>query len=187
MEKLLPAIILDVCRKQFLDSIYDSKTSLPKEKFSVWPYFDIIQMMFDYEPRKKAIFIGVVVGLVALTTAFLIYNQSKSSDLQTVGQARVLAESLEQYFDKFNAYPVSEKVDVESISFITENGINEQGKIYYYREQTEWPRSASYTSNGQNYAIDFDLSNRWKIWGLDKWSGGQCRIIDNILMRCVAE
>lgn len=126
-----------------------------------------------------------LVSLVVLLWVLTAYLNSKSKDLEFVAQVRQLATGLEMYYDEHNAYPAVAKTDVSTIMGISENGINVPGDNKYFVRRFNWLRPATLSSNGKNYIIEFELDNSWQTWQIDSRSGGQCRLGNNLVMRCV--
>ena len=141
--------------------------------------------MLNYSKQTKIIASAVLIALVVLLVVVVSTNRSRSRDLQKVTQAKLLATSLEKYFDKFHVYPKSEKILVDQIKFISEQGINQTGKVLYYEKDYKWPDTAIYISDGGEYRLDFELENSWPIWGIDTGGGGKCRIVTNVSMKCI--
>ncbi|MBU1202886.1 hypothetical protein KKH39_02495 [Patescibacteria group bacterium] len=141
--------------------------------------------MFKYSTRTKIFLILALVSLVVLLSVITLYLNSKSRDLEFVSQLRQLGNGLEIYYDQYNAYPTLAKSEVSLIQGISENGINVAGDEIYFRQSFDWIRSATLASNGENYIIEFELDNSWDTWQIDSRNGGQCRIGNNLVMRCV--
>mgnify|MGYP003979805553 CR=1 FL=1 len=115
--------------------------------------------MFNYSIKTKAILLVVLVAILIFVIVFVRYNNSRSNDLELVQQVKTLANSLEDYREKFNAYPVAEKTDVEQILNITDKGFNSDGDLVYFVKNFKWVGGATYMSDGKQYAIDFSLNN----------------------------
>ena len=145
--------------------------------------------MFNYSLRTKVLLSMALVSMLVIVTIIIFDSQKKSRDLLLVSQVKILANSLERYYDKYNAYPDIAKMDVEDIKFISDKGINNsEGKVIYYKKEINvLAGSATIASRADNYSIEFRLNNKWPIWNLDKMSGGKCRITANVVMQCVAD
>ncbi|RJQ35416.1 hypothetical protein C4566_00650 [Candidatus Parcubacteria bacterium] len=143
-------------------------------------------MFKAYSVKVKVIFIVVIVLAIVLLIVFNNYNKGKARDLQMVIQAKSLAISLEEYYDKFNAYPATASVSLDSIYTVTQAGLNQNEGVIYFKRDFEWARPGKYLSDGRNYAIDFDLDYGWSVWGLDR-DGGKCRVSTNVTMACIAD
>ena len=140
-------------------------------------------MIFNYNKKIKIALISLLIIVIIGLVCFLLYDRSRTKDLRVVNQAQTLATALEQYYDKFNAYPQISEVDVNSIKLIGNQGINKSSEFAYYRSQGEFARSATLLSSGTDYVIKFELKNKWPVWQLID-SGGECRLTTNILMTC---
>jgi len=142
--------------------------------------------MFKYNIKTKVIIIAIFIAVLIVMVIALQNYSSHSKDLVLVNQVRVLATGLENYYDKFNAYPSSDKIVIDNISYITENGLNQEGNTLYFKNNFKWDRAVAYSSNGKNYKIEFVLNNSWPLWGLDK-GGGSCRMTYAITMQCSSD
>jgi len=141
--------------------------------------------MFAYPIKTKVILILILLAIIAGIFIIVRYNFSRSRDLVLVNQVKILADSLERYYDKFHTYPITTKISVEQIEIISSNGLNQTGDIVYFMPPAKWIDSASLISDGNNYYIDFNLSNSWPLWNLVK-GGGICRVSTGIQMQCVS-
>lgn len=142
-------------------------------------------MFKEYSLPVKIGFVAAIVIAIILIVWLSNYNKSKAQDINMVIQTKSLATALERYYDKFNSYPNSSTINLSSLMVLTENGINQEGDTMYFRRDFEWARSGKYFSDGNNYAIDFDLEHSWAIWGLDGFGGGKCRVATNVTMGCI--
>ncbi len=142
--------------------------------------------MFLTKKARIAIFIIslLAVIIIIVTIIFAILNYSRAKDLQVVSQTKILANSLEIYFSKFNDYPVIEKVKGDAILTITENGINENGEVVYFKKSFKFTRPVNFESSIDSYKIDFNLKNKWPLWDLNTMKGGYCSITKNMIMKC---
>lgn len=129
-----------------------------------------------------------LVSMLVIVAIITFDSQKKSRDLLLVSQVKILANSLERYYDKYNAYPDIVKMDVTDIKSLSDKGINNsEGKIIYYKNNFILAGSATIASRADNYSIEFRLNNKWSLWNLDKMGGGKCRITANVVMQCVAD
>lgn len=140
-------------------------------------------MFGKYSVLTKIIIATALILGIVLVIWFRSYSYDRSKDLAMVAYSKSFAVALEKYYDKFNAYPLSEKINLNSIMYLTENGINQQGDFLYFRRSFDWPRSGTYSSDGNNYAIDFGLEKSWDIWSIK--GNGLCRIATGVNMACV--
>jgi len=141
-------------------------------------------MIFNYSKKQKIILSTILVGLIIITIVLISFSKSQYKDLQIISQANFFASSLEQYYDKFLAYPEIKEVDLAKIKNLTDNGLNQSGEIVYYSQTLKLARPATFSSSGGDYTIKFNVKNDWSIWGLDYWRGGECRITANVEMVC---
>ena len=142
-------------------------------------------MFFAY---SKKIIIILSISFVILLGAgifLIIKNQSRANDLAFVSQAQILATSLENYFDQTNQYPVLSETDLVNIKILSENGWNQGGENIFYRVPAKFLRSATLVVDKNSYSIKFNLKNSWDVWGLAKFSGGDCKITNNIQLSCL--
>ncbi len=135
-------------------------------------------------PVKVGFITAIVIAIIAIVWASN-YNKSKAQDIKMVIQTKSLATSLERYYDKFNSYPKSSAINLNQFLILTEKGVNQEGDTVYFRRDFEWARTGKYSSDGNNYAIDFDLEHSWPIWGLEGFGGGKCRVATNVSMACI--
>jgi type II secretory pathway pseudopilin PulG len=137
-----------------------------------------------YSRKQKTVFIFILLIAVGLVIFVVQKNYSRSRDLQLVSQAKMLATGLENYFNDFNAYPEASSLDVKQIGFLTENGFNQEGEKTYFSGDFKWVRSATLQSDGLSYKIDFELNNTWPVYKINKFSGGLCRFVSNVVLQC---
>lgn len=144
--------------------------------------------MFNYSTRTKVFLSMALVSMLVIVAIITFDSQKKSRDLLLVSQVKILANSLERYYDKYNAYPDIVKMDVADIKSLSDKGINSnEGKTIYYKKDFTLAGSATIASRADNYSIEFRLNNKWSLWNLNKMSGGKCRITANVVMQCVAD
>ena len=134
--------------------------------------------MFLTQKMKNIIFgISLLVIIIIISTiVFIVLNYSRAKDLEVVSQAKQFANSLEMYFSKFNDYPVIEKVNGNTISYLTDNGFNEEGELLYFKRNFIYSRPLTFKSNRNSYSIEFTLKNKWPLWHLNTNKGGYCLI-----------
>ena len=141
--------------------------------------------MFNYSTKIKAISIAVLVVLIILISVAIGFYNSRANDIVVFNQAKSLANGLEKHYDKFNIYPVNEKVKADFLTTVSDNGFNQAGAIIYWQNHDKWAREASYTSDGNNYIIRFVVNNKWPMWGIDTHKGGICTMATNMNINCV--
>lgn len=143
----------------------------------------IFNIMFNYSIKIK-ILIGFILVVLIIGLWFSINtNKSRARDLYRVSQARILATSLERYFDQNYAYPDLAKIKVVAVKTITENGVNQAGDYIYFKGPVKLLDDGTLVSTASRYVIEFSLENDWNLWGLDN-SGGICRLSNNLAMIC---
>jgi len=142
--------------------------------------------MFNYSKKTKIISSAIHIAIIiAIFIIVKIYN-SQSKDLVLVSQVKILANSLEKYYDKFNAYPIVQKISGEDIKLISDQGLNQMGEVIYFAGNNfTWVRPIILISDGYNYRIDFSLDNSWPLWKLS--GGGDCRLRTVRKMDCVSK
>lgn len=138
--------------------------------------------MFNYSIKVKVAAIVLLLALIVFLIVVVRNEKSRSFDLYKVSYAKNIATSLENYFDKHNAYPDLEKISLSSIEVITEKGVNQVGN-YVYFSQSKKLVDGTLVSTADRYIIEFSLDNSWNIWGIGK-DGGLCRISNNLDMVC---
>ena len=141
--------------------------------------------MFNYSVKKKIILVVIFLALLILVIIVVQKNYSRSRDLQVISQAKLLATGLEKYYVWHNAYPLLELSAGQSVDFVSNNGVNVSGDIYYFNRDFDWARDISLASNGQSYEIKFDLGNAWQTFNITQKSGGHCHIISNVILECI--
>jgi hypothetical protein len=141
--------------------------------------------MFNYSKKIKVISIIILAILVVLIGFMIYFNNSRANDIVAFTQAKELALSLEKYYDKFNAYPETEKIKADVLLKLTDNGFNQSGDIIYWQRNSDWAREASYISDGDSYTIRFLINNKWTMWGINTQKGGICTIATNMNISCV--
>lgn len=140
--------------------------------------------LFDYSKKVKIILLGVFLFLIFSVVAVLIFDRSRVKDLELVEQVKVFATALEKYYDKFQVYPTTKEIDLDTVLLLTDNGLNQTGKVIYYQKQEDFKRSVVLLSSGSHYTLKFNLKNKWDLWGLDSWRGGECRLVSNLFINC---
>ncbi len=141
--------------------------------------------LFNYSKKVKII-LAILFGLaVFFVVGFIVFDRSQVKDLEALDQAKIFATALERYYDKFNAYPVSKEVDLNSIQILTENGFNQVGRVIYYQSSSLFKRQVYFLSSANNYTIKVNLKNSWPIWGLNSWRGGECRLTNYLEWKCL--
>lgn len=142
-------------------------------------------LLFNYS-RKVKIILATLLGLVIFSVVgFVIFDNSRVKDLEAVEQAKIFATALEKYYDKYNAYPVNKEIDINSINTLTENGFNQVGEVSYYQRNKNFSRVVFFVASDNNYTIKIQLKNAWKVWGLNSWQGGECRLTNYLDFKCL--
>lgn len=142
--------------------------------------------MFKYSLQTRIIIVVVFIAVVIAMILAVRNHNSHSRDLALVNQVRVLGNSLEKYYDKFHAYPASDQILLTDLKYITENGVNQSGDDFYFKNKYGWDRQVVYSSNGKNYKIEFMLDNSWPLWGLPDGSG-ICQMTYAMEMQCASD
>jgi hypothetical protein len=138
--------------------------------------------MFDYSIKIKVIVISVLVILLIGIFFLINYNNSKVRDLEMITQTRNLATAMEKYFEKSNNYPEIEKLSLDKIQALTENGLNQKGD-YLYFNNLSWVKDGSLFSTKDRYIIEFELDNSWEVWNVGG-GGASCHISNYLEMIC---
>lgn len=142
-------------------------------------------MLFNYNKKIKIILLALV-GLVASSVFIvIIFDRSRVKDLEVVKQVQMFATALENYYDRFQVYPVTKELNLSTIMKLTENGFNQDGEIIYYQATEDLSRSVYFLSSVNSYALKFSLKNSWPLWGLGSWRGGECRMTNNLEISCL--
>jgi len=140
--------------------------------------------IFDYSQKIKIILGSIVLVVIILLIVFIVLDRSRVKDLQLVSQVQTFATGLEQYYDKFQAYPEVSEIDLIQVQLLTDQGFNQPGDTVYYQAQSNWARPVLFLSSDSHYTIKFELKNSWPVWQLDAWRGGECRMSTNMIMTC---
>ena len=142
--------------------------------------------MFLNYSKKNIIIFSIILLILLVASIFLsVKNQSRAKDLSFISQAQILAESLEVYFDQNNQYPVLKETNLSNIKTLSENGWNQSGENIFYKAPAKFLRNATLVVDKDSYSIKFNLKNSWKTWGLTKFSGGDCKLTNNIQISCL--
>lgn len=142
-------------------------------------------MFFVYSKKIIIIFSISLAVLLAAGIFLLSKNQSRANDLAFVSQAQILATSLENYFDQTNQYPLLAETALVNIKSLSEAGWNQSGANIFYQAPAKFLRDATLVVNKDSYLLKFNLKNSWDVWGLTKFSGGDCKITNNIQFSCL--
>lgn len=140
--------------------------------------------MFNYSIKIKIFLIGLLILAIASLIFLTSINKSRGRDLYRVSQAKVLATSLELYFDKNYAYPEFAKVNIKDIKLVTENGVNKNGDYIYFQGPAKLLDEGTVVSTPSRYVIEFTLEKSWDLWGISSSDGGVCRISNYLQMVC---
>lgn len=137
--------------------------------------------MFNYTLRTKLNLLMLLIAIIAMISVWIFVTDSQADDLALVSQSQNLAISLERYFDQYNSYPATPRLEVSNLKNISENGINQVGDVSYYQEQ-DWSGSAVLSSDGKDYTIEFKVKNKWPVWGADR--GQTCYYKTGVAWSC---
>lgn len=140
--------------------------------------------MFNYGLKFRIILFLFFVVIFFVAIILVRGHNAKANDLNTVYQAQKVAEGLEKYYSKFNAYPDIAKIDVSNIKIISDQGLNNRGDIVFFQDRLDWDRSVSLKSQGDFYSLEFTLTEKWSVWGIDSREGAVCSISNGIRMNC---
>lgn len=139
----------------------------------------------NYSLKTKAIFILLVILAIIGIALVANYNNSRSRDVQTVANARLLAGALEKYYSLYRSYPEIDKITIDKLKYISDQGINESGSQIFYTNNVVWPTDTTLAIQGDDYQLDFSVNNSWPAWGVTKFKGGRCRILKEAVLYCV--
>lgn len=138
--------------------------------------------MFNYSLRAKLNLIMLLIALIALVGVFVYVADSQAKDLTVYSQSQVLATALESYYDKYNRYPATPRVAADGVMIITENGINQPGKVVYYRQNFYFSKELTLASTAQDYSLEFTSDNKWPLWEAER--GSLCRLSGGLKLSC---
>lgn len=142
-------------------------------------------MFFAYS-KKTIIILSISLAILLVAAIFLISkNKSRANDLAFVSQVQILATSLENYFDQNNQYPLLKETSLANVKILSETGWNQNGENIFYQAPAKFLRDATLKVDKDSYILKFNLKNSWKTWGLTKFSGGSCKITNNIQLNCL--
>jgi hypothetical protein len=141
--------------------------------------------LFNYSKKVKIISLVIFCFLLISITTVILFDRSRVKDLELVGQVKIFATGLETYYAKFQAYPVVQEIDLNKVKILTENGLNQTGKIVYYQVNGTFARPVTFLASSNNYTLKFSLQNTWPIWGLESWRGGECRMTNYLQISCL--
>lgn len=122
-----------------------------------------------------------IIGIVLVTN----YNNSRSRDVQTAVNARLLVGALEKYYSLYRSYPEIDKITIDKLKYISDQGVNESGSQIFYVNNVVWPEDTTLAIQNDDYQLDFSVNNSWPAWGVNKFKGGRCRILKEALLYCV--
>ncbi|OGY93261.1 MAG: hypothetical protein A2406_01210 [Candidatus Komeilibacteria bacterium RIFOXYC1_FULL_37_11] len=140
--------------------------------------------MFNYSIKIKIFLIGLLIISIVVLIFLISINKSRGRDLYRVSQAKVLATSLERYFDKNYAYPELVQTNITAIKIVTEKGVNQVGDYLYFQGPAKLLEEGTLVSSPSRYVIEFTLENSWDLWGISSSAGGTCRISNYLQMVC---
>ena len=141
--------------------------------------------LFNYSKKVKIILLVIFCFLVISIISVIVFDRSRVKDLELVEQVKIFATGLETYYDKFQAYPVTQEIDLNKVKILTENGINQTGKTVYYQANSVFVRPVTFLASKNNYTLKFSLKNPWSIWGIESWRGGECRMTNYLKISCL--
>lgn len=142
-------------------------------------------MILDrYSLQTKLIFIGAFVVAIVAIVLVVRHENSRGRDIATVAEARLLAGALEKYYSLYYAYPDIDKITMDKLKFISDQGVNKNGSEIFYRNQREWPEDTSLAIQSDDYQLDFTVFNSWPAWGITRAKGGRCRILKEAAFYC---
>ncbi len=141
--------------------------------------------LFNYSKKVKIISLVIFCFLLISIITVILFDRSRVKDLELVEQVKIFATSLESYHDKFQAYPISGELDLNKVKILTENGLNQAGKIVYYQASSTFVRPVIFLASKNNYTLKFSLQNTWPIWNLESWRGGECRMTNYLQISCL--
>ncbi len=143
-------------------------------------------MILDkYSLQTKTIFIGLIILAIIGIALVANYNNSRSRDVQTVANARLLAGALEKYYSLYRSYPETDKITIDKLKYISDQGVNESGTAVFYTNNVVWPEDTTLAIQSDDYQLDFSVNNSWPVWGVTKFKGGRCRILKEAALYCV--
>jgi len=70
------------------------------------------------------------------------------------------------------------------VKFISEEGVNNSGKIIFFQERFIWDRPVIITSSDKVYVLEFSLTEKWGIWGINSREGAVCNVTKGVRMIC---
>lgn len=138
--------------------------------------------MFNYSLRTKINLILLLIALVVLVSAGVYLSDSQAKDLVNLSQAQTLATALEKYYYKYQRYPASPRLSADAVQIITENGINQPGKVVYYRQSAYFAKATTLSSTGEDYFLEFNMTNKWPVWAAER--GSLCRLQNGLKLEC---
>ncbi len=143
-------------------------------------------MILDrYSLQTKVIFILLIILAIIGIVIISNYNNSRSRDVQTVANARLLAGALEKYYSLYRSYPEIDKIAIDKLKYISDQGVNESGTAVFYTNNVVWPEDTTLAIQNDDYQLDFSVNNSWPAWGVTKFQGGRCRILKEATLYCV--
>src|SRR3989339_1306206 len=119
--------------------------------------------MFNYSIKIKIFLIGLLIISIVVLIFLISINKSRGRDLYRVSQAKVLAVSLERYFDKNYTYPEFSKTNLKDVKLVTENGVNQVGNYLYFKGPAKLLEDGTLVSTPSRYIIEFSLENSWDL------------------------
>lgn len=142
-------------------------------------------LLFNYSKKVKIILAGILVLFIFSVVIVIIFDRSRTKDLEAVEQVQIFATALENYYDRFQAYPIAKELNLATITQLTENGLNQAGGMIYYQATEDFSRPVYFLSSANSYTLKFSLKNSWPLWGLEFWRGGECRLTNNLDISCL--
>lgn len=140
--------------------------------------------MFNYSWKTKTLLILLLLFTIFLVIFLVRQHKAKAADLKVVEQVQIIAEGMENYFSKYNAYPDNISMDLSKVYLISDQGINIAGDYTYYQGRLDWDRSVILKSSNDSYVVEFQLTEKWNIWNIDSREGGFCNVSSGLNMAC---
>lgn len=145
-----------------------------------------MRILDRYSLQTKAIFVGAIILAIILIVLVTRHEDSRSRDIETVSNARLLATALERYYTFYRTYPEWDKATLDKVKFISDQGVNKEGETIFYTNNIVWPEDADITLaiQSDDYQLDFTVHNSWPAWGVTKAKGGRCRVMKEVNFLC---
>lgn len=142
--------------------------------------------MWDFFNKYK-FQIYAAAAILALFLLFLItgiYQNGQAKDAVLMAELQKVGYALEGYFGQHRAYPVAQDLNLAGNLRLSDNGFGQPAGDLYYRGSVTGGR-ASYSSDGDDYTIDFKLRRRWPVVSVS--DSKNCQITTNFKISCDQE